>query len=509
MTTSNIREQAIGLMRQGRAHDALSLLDNHLSGTSAQPEDHELAARIALAIQDPAAAARYARIVLQTATGTLPLMAAQHLAQTGAIRDASRAADRFGDADAADPRHLDALAQLLTLCERHAEAEPVYRRLAELAPHLPQARFNWGACLRYLGRLDEAETAFDQVVREAPGHFEAIYARSTLKRQSADANHVDELRALLDRNDLPAPGRVQIGYALGKELEDLEDWPYAFAAYASAASAMKNLMRYRVEPEIAQLDAIAATQTAEALPQADGSASGPAPVFVLGLPRTGSTLVERMLSGHAAIRSAGELDALAASIVRATPHPGPDMARATLQAGRAQIATAYREALAQRGFEDGVVIDKMPLNFLYCGLINAAVPGARIIHVHRDPRDALLATYKTLFRDRYGWSYSLADAARYIAAYRRLMAHWHRQYPGSILDVAYEDVVADPGAAARRALDFLGLDWDPACLDFAARRDAVTTASASQVREGVHDRSVGKWRKFADFLEPHFAQLET
>jgi tetratricopeptide (TPR) repeat protein len=509
MISAALRRDVTNWMRQGNFPAAVQAIESVLIVAPEDVETLSLAAAIYARSGQFPDAVRCAQAVLMSKDShlNLTLPALNALALSGHHTEAVRAAGGIDITSLTDPRHCDQLGQIYTICEHHSEAERCFQRTVDLAPDVPPARFNLAASQRFLGKLDVAEAHLDQVIEAQGTHFEALYARSGLRRQTADSNHVDELRDRLKAGDLPRYARVQLGYALGKELEDLEDWDGAFKAYAGAGAQMKSLMNYSVQSELSDLDGIIAHHTNATCPANSAPAERLHPVFVLGLPRAGSTLVERILAAHPAIATAGELDDFAAAIVSATPNPAGNMASNSAQADPALIGNGYLEALTHRGFTEGRVIDKMPLNFLYVGLILSCLPGARIIHVHRDPMDALLATYKTLFRDRYRWSYGLSDAAAFIVGYRKLMAHWDRQYGDRILHLCYEDLVADPETTARCAIDYLDLEWDPACLEFHQRSEAVTTASASQVREAIHDRSVGKWKHFESVLgdfQSHF-----
>jgi hypothetical protein len=247
---------------------------------------------------------------------------------------------------------------------------------------------------------------------------------------------------------------------------------------------------------------------ASELPRADEDG----PIFIVGLPRSGTSLVERILSSHSTVASAGELDCFALSLTHA----------ARRRLGRAQIprqelvavsATLDFQALgrdylerARATFEGtGRFIDKMPLNYLYCGLIRRALPRARIIHVFRRPMAAGYAMYKTLFKSGYPFSYDLGEIAQYYAAYRRLMAHWRMTLPGVIYDASYEALVADQIGETRKLLEYCGLEWEDACVAFHRNPVPITTASASQVRRPLYDTSVSQWRHY----EAQLAGLKT
>ena len=241
-----------------------------------------------------------------------------------------------------------------------------------------------------------------------------------------------------------------------------------------------------------------------------------APIFIVGLPRSGTTLVERILSSHSAVSSAGELDSFALAIVDA----------ARRRSGQAQLprqrlvelaATLDFEALghdylrrarasldldSERRF-----IDKMPLNYLYCGLIRRALPNARIIHVTRHPMAVCYAMYKTLFKQGYPFSYDLDEIAQYYLAYRRLMHHWHRVMPGSIQEISYERLIADQRGASQELVAFCGLDWEEACAAFHQNPAASTTASAAQIRRPLYETSVSQWRHYESQLAALSARL--
>ena len=505
-----LHRQLSELLARGQLPGAMALLQAHPADTLSDPADLAWAARTCMLARAGEQACLYARHALeQDPELSARLMSALALARHGAVSEAADAVADLSPAEWTDAQACDQLGHVLTACEYHTDAHAAFVRAVELAPNMAQAQFNLGANLRFRGHLDEAARAFDRAIVLDPGHFEAHFARSGLKRQTRTANHIDTLQDLLQGQPLPVQGQVQLGYALAKELEDLERWDEAFKAYARAASAMKNASRYTVDSELATLGAIRQHQTARSLPALPAETGELTPVFILGLPRAGSTLLERMLAARPDISTAGELDDLARAIVTATPQPTSDMARASVTADKMRIADIYTAALKERGHSSGLVIDKMPLNFLYVGLILSSLPGARVIHVHRQPMDALFSTYKMLFAGRYLWSYNLADAAAYIAEYQRLMTHWEQEYPGRIHHLAYEDLVTDPETALTRILSRLDLNWDAACLDFHTSRAASTTASASQIREPLHGRAIGHWRNFETYLEPYRAALET
>jgi hypothetical protein len=233
------------------------------------------------------------------------------------------------------------------------------------------------------------------------------------------------------------------------------------------------------------------------------------PIFILGLPRSGTTLVDRIISSHSQVDSLGEHRTLAMALTREAGGPAPkkELIERSTRIDFDALGRGYCNSIDGFGMDAPGLVDKTPQNFLYLGLIHLALPGARIIHLRRNPMDNCYAMYKTLFRAGYPFSYSLQDVGRYYIAYRRLMDHWRKTIPVAFLDVDYEAVIADQEGQTRRILDYCGLDWEDACLEFHRHSGPAATASAAQVRQPVYSSSVGLWRKYARQLAPFAGKL--
>lgn len=406
------------------------------------------------------------------------------------------------------PHLLQTLAEQFTSLGLHAEAERCYARALELQPADAGALYNHATALIALGRLQEAEATFDRVVALAPGDSDAWYNRSTLRKQTAEQNHIGQIERQLDSLGPSMPGAVALGFALAKELEDLGEHAASFAALKRAADARRKRLSYKVESDIETMAMLGEAFNAEFFARAHAGHEDQRPLFVVGLPRCGSTLVDRILSSHSAIASRGESTDLVMALMQ-TAGATKDKAELVKRSTRLDFPALGRRYCAH--LLDGAALrclDKTPSNFLYLGLVAAALPQARIIHVRRHPVDACYAIYKTLFRMGYPFSYDLQDLGRYWLAYDRLMAHWRRLLPADrFLEVHYEDLVANQEAVSRRLVNFTGLPWQDACLAFEHNPQPSLTASAAQARQPIYSSSVGLWKHYENELAPLLAVL--
>lgn len=417
-----------------------------------------------------------------------------------AIATAAAAADD----ETADAALLDALGTFLNLAGRPDLAGAAYDKSVRLAPDNARFRYNRATVRRFLGDLTGAEADYERVIALEPRDYEAHKNLADLRPQTAERNHVERLERLLAAGVADWRGEVQLRHALAKEREDLGEHARSFEQLARGAALRRRHLQYDVGVDVATVDWII-----EAFPEPLPAPGTPpdGPIFIVGLPRTGTTLAERILGCHPQVHGAGELNDFAQALVDAVRgHTGQaSLPRRELVARSRDIDFAalgrdylrrVRTTVAAPRFTD-----KMPANFLYCGLIRRALPGARIVHLRRQPMAACYAIFKTLFRDGYPFSYDLEELARYYAAYRRLMAHWQAVMPGDVYDLHYEALVDDLRGETARLLDHCGLAWDDACLAFDRNPGATTTASAAQVRRPLYRSSLAQWRHYAPQLD--------
>lgn len=358
----------------------------------------------------------------------------------------------------------------------------------------------------FLGRLDEAETVLRKVLRLQPGNPNAHWVLSNLRR-ATNRNHVRELERLVQQERRNPRALAFLNYALGKELEDLEEWDEAFDAFARGAKARRGTIDYDEQSEIEMYEAFREMFTAEWLEKGTAGHDDPSPIFVVGQPRTGTTLVERIITSHSQVHSAGELKQLGHSIRRLSNYREPTRYSAKLATLAADIdckklGRAYMATTAKMRGKLPRFVDKLPPNYLYVPLILKALPRAKVVHLTRNPMDACFASFKQLFADAYPHSYDQIEMARHHARYYHLMALWRERFPGRFFDIAYEGTARDLELNARALVKFLELPWEDACLQFYDQDAAVTTASAVQVRQPVHTRSIGRWRRYEKQLEP-------
>jgi tetratricopeptide (TPR) repeat protein len=441
---------------------------------------------------------RHARSLLQQAQG---LLAVGRLVEARAL---TGLAERSAPEDAL---LLDAIGTLYSRANDQEHALAAYERAVALAPDNAQLLFNRATVRRFLGALAEAEADYDRVIALRPDDFEAYRNRSDLRSQTPERNHTAELEALLARGVPRWQAEVQLRYALAKEYEDLADYARSFAHLEQGARLRRAHLRYDVDVDIATVDWIMEAFPATVVPGAT-VAVAETPIFIVGLPRSGSTLVDRILSSHSAVSSAGELNCFAHAVVEGVRRQSGqahcerrELIIRSAHLDFAALGRSYLERARAAGARGPRFTDKMPLNHLYCGLIRRALPDSKIVHVSRAPMAACYAIYKSLFDQGYPYSYDLGELARYYVAYCRLMQHWHATLPGQIYPLTYEALVADHIGETRKLLEFCGLEWEDSCIEFHRNPAPTTTASAAQVRSPLYDTSVTQWRHYRGQLD--------
>lgn len=476
MLPANLRLSAIAL-RDGRLRDAVA---------------HALAA---YAVREPDPVLLEALCHQLIAVGELE--AAVDCAQSPVVSQAH------------DPEVLAGVGKLMSEQSFPDLALPLLRRANRLGMDTPSLHYLTGLAEMYAGDLGSAGSEFDHCLQVDPDFAPAHRMRARLRRQTIADNHVDVLHAAIARMPGDAADAPPLYYALFKELDDLDRRDEAWQALETGMHLRRRQVDFDAAIEARLFDHLqrssAAAMAQAPTPGADDA--GPTPIFIVGMPRSGTTLLERILGAHPQVADAGELRDFTAQLRWMCDRAGGPQ----LDLGLAQHAEAIdmvelgRRYLSHtRWHANGkpFYTDKLPANFVHAGYIARALPQARILHMVREPIDTCFSNLKELFANAYPHSYDQIEMAGHFLRYRQLMAHWHRQCPGRILDVHYDTLVADPERVAREVLNFCDLAWDPSVVAIETRTGAVATASSVQMREPIHQRFIGQWRRYEDQLQP-------
>lgn len=420
-------------------------------------------------------------------------------------------------AEARQPRDahtLDTLGVVFSRAGLHGRAIGFFEAAFAREPAQASYAYNLAASRQFSGDFPGAEAAYAQALALDPALYRAWSSRVQLRRQTPEANFLPELEAQFALAGTGADGRLHLGHALAKTHEDLGNYATALDWLIKAKASKGRQVGY--DPR-ADADLFAAAKaTFAGTPARHQGELSDRPIFVVGLPRTGTTLVDRILSSHPEVTSAGELTNFGLILKRMSGSPGAFVLdEATLEAAGdidlRKAGAAYLQSLAPLVPGQGRFVDKMPLNFIYAGLIHRALPNARIVCLRRHPMDACLSNFRQLFAtgfSYYDYAYDLAHTGAYYAGFDRLIAHWRDVLPADrFTELAYEDLVADQEGETRRLLEFCGLDFDPRCLAFHENAAPVATASSVQVRSPIYASSIGRWRRYGPGLVPLRAAL--
>ncbi len=472
-----LAHQEIGKLLQaaGQKEGALRRLSRALICQPDNPDSHNDLGKFHYEQRDFATAHKYFRAAVvidpirATTLGNLGLTAQS-------LREYAAATSWFGHAVAIEPWNADHVSSL-------------------------------GNILQITGRLEEAEMLIAAAGEMAPDDAKVQYAVAHSRRIRKEDPQIAAWEALAQRlpeHDLDS--RSHLHFGLAKAYEDIGENDKSFDHLLTANAAKRALVAYDEPATRAKLDRVKATFTAEFIRRLEGTGDkSDQPVFIIGMPRSGSTLVEQILASHPDMFGAGELTDLT-DLTDGLGLEGnvfyPELAAGMSRDDFAALGGRYASTQAIRGGDAKRVIDKAPGNFWMAGLIHLMLPNAKIIHTRRDPVDTCLSCFSKLFQD-VAFTYDLAELGRHWRLYDELMAHWHKVLPaGTIFDLQYEDLVADLPGQARRLIDYCGLQWDDACLSFHETARPVNTASVLQVRRPVYQESVGRWRPAPEKMAP-------
>jgi tetratricopeptide (TPR) repeat protein len=406
-------------------------------------------------------------------------------------------------------------AALLTQTGDHDQAAGLYAELLADAPDQPRLWLSYGHVLKTLGRQADCVSAYRRGLALDPGLGEAYWSLANLKVVAFGAADLAAMRGLLDRDDLDASERVAVHFALAKALEDSGAFEESFTHYSRGNGLRRAEAPYDAQAHHGHIERLMATFTPAFFAARAGSGSAScAPIFIVGLPRSGSTLVEQILASHSQVEGLSELPdltAIAAGLAREAAAEGlaypASLAALDLPALQALGEAYLARAAVYRKLDRPRFVDKFPGNLMHLGLIQLILPKARIIDVRRHPMACCLSGFKQLFAQGQDYSYDLADLGRYYADYLALTAHFDAVAPGRVHTLAYEDLVGDPPTEIRRLLAYCGLEFEDACLNAHESRRPVRTASSEQVRRPISGHGLQHWRQFEPWLAPLKAAL--
>ena len=429
------------------------------------------------------------------------------------------------------------------------ESELACRKAIELEPGLQQAKDFYVQILVAKGDLDQAQTLLKQVIAENPKNVKALYELGNLLKSQGQFeqassyyqqafsiqpaysqahftyssirkytdprdSHISLMKKQHQRNTLSSENKIQLSFALAKAYEDVKDFSQAFK-YLEQGNALRfNRYNYSIKSDEAFINSIIKTFNKEAIQNLRLTAEkSEKPIFIVGMPRSGTTLVEKILATHTKVHGAGELDYFFKLGTNQFLTEETGFLFAPLNAYSKKqlenVGHSYLKQIEQLNKDSAYITDKLPFNMLLIGLIKIALPNAKIIHCVREPRDNCLSIYKKNFTtDNYRFAYNLTTLGQFHNLYRRLMKHWHDIFPDTIYDVHYESLVSNPEPEIRKLIAICDLDWQSECLQFDRSKSTITTASAVEVRKPMYTSSVGVWHQYQDYLQPLFDALD-
>ena len=430
------------------------------------------------------------------------------LVQLGRLKEAEAAARYLEKIEPESPQTWVMMAAVATRLMRQEEALEAYERAAQLKPDEVGLRMSAGHVQKTLGRRHDSEASYKAALQMDPGRAEAYWSLADLKNYAFSDEEIAAMQRLLVSDKREHSNEAQLHFALGRAFEQRADYEQAFAHYAEGNSLRRLDAPFDIdgfERRSARIRAFFDEGFFAARPGSGDPSS--APIFIVGLPRSGSTLIEQILASHSQVEGTMELPNILNMVgqfddVAASRDGYPETVGRASAAQLAALGRRYLEETAALRSGREHFTDKLPNNFSHIGLIHAILPDAAIIDARRHPMDACFSTFKQHFAEGQTFSYDLTDLGRYYRCYLSLMDHWDRVLPGRVLHVQYEELVREPEANIRRLLEHCGLPYEAACLSFHETRRPVRTASAEQVRQPLYSSGVGYWRHFERQLEP-------
>ncbi|MEO9078986.1 MAG: sulfotransferase [Rhodanobacter sp.] len=497
--------QLVSAFRQCKWREAQELIRQLLPFATEHAGVYGIAGMTCLELQQlPEAVAYLQRAAeLDPARADFATMLAKALLTSHWFGQARIAADRAMALKPQDPMTLNALGMIYAQTEAHEAAATAFQLAVSLAPTAAAFRFNLATALTAIGDVDGAEREIETCIELNPTSWHAHPLLSQLRKQTSESNHLARLQSLLAKHQNQSAAVICLNMAMAKEAEDLGNYAEAFGHTVQGKAAAR-----ATRPYSGQRDKVLFDTLMRAFPEssAETIVGDPSdqPIFIMGMPRSGTTLVERILSSHPDVHAAGELQNFAIALQEESSNGeafllDSNLPERTRSIDWKQLGARYLASTLPATANQPRFIDKMPHNFLYAGFIANALPNATIICMRRNPLDTCLGNFRQNFSHpsiHLDYSCDLLDTGRYYILFDRLMAHWQHVFPGRIHEVSYEALVTSPEPISRKLIDHCGLTWNDSCLHFESNPSPVATLSSQQVRQPMYRSSIGRWKHY-------------
>jgi tetratricopeptide (TPR) repeat protein len=409
-----------------------------------------------------------------------------------------------------NPDHAEAYNNLGVIYQEQSlldKAESCSRKALSINPEYAEAYNNLGSTLKKQGLLEEAISCCQKALLINPGHAESHFLMSSLHKYKEGDPLLIEMEQLYSQPGIGEEQRVHLSFGLGKAYEDVGNYEKSFLCLKEGNRIKRSTIKYSIDGAVAEFNQIKRTFSKSFINDNKGAGiPDKTPVFIIGMPRSGTSLVEQILASHPEVYGAGELP-FVINIMSQMRKRFQTGATSEVISGYneefiAELGREYIEKTRELSPDSLFITDKMPHNFLWVGAIRMSLPNAKIICCRRDPMDNCLSIYKNIFHTGHNYSFDLQELGQYYLLYQDLMNYWHELFPGKIYDIYYEALVSNQKEETTKLLDHCGLTWDDACLSFHKTSRSVNTASAVQVRKPVYKDSMQLWKRYESQLQP-------
>ena len=511
MTPQRLHKRALGAINQGRALDAIGYCDRLIKLTPDLADAWFLKAMALLAVANLESAQQHIDRAIELEPNNSEYLAhgAKVALALEQLANAKHLALNALEQTPIKPLSLDTIGVVLTKLGEYQSATQALQKAVHHVPNNAQFRFNLASALQFIGAELDAEQQYQKAIELRPGFARAYWALSELHKTSTEPKFLEQLEQAANRPKISPVDNLYFSHALAREQEKNGQYAQSFARLVKAKTGFGEQLNYTPERDKVLFAAIKNSFSGRQ-PGADDLTRGSNCIFVVGMPRTGTTLVDRILNSHSSVCSLGELQNFPVAINKYIPGSGikalkPELYSHINSEQFQAIGNEYLQSLGPQIDRQPFVIDKTPLNFIHIGFIRMALPGAKIIVLRRNALDTCLSNFRQLFSlnsPYYQYSFNIIDTAEYFCLFNDLMHFWRDRYPSTIHEIQYESLVAQPRENTEKLLAACGLEWQESCLNFHKNSDAVATASAMQVRQPINTTAVARWRKYEQQLAP-------